>query len=71
MLDLGLWALRVVIATLVLLLVSLLLTFVWDVVMTLFHGPRLDFTTVAVIAAIISVGNWGFSLLSRRAPATT
>jgi hypothetical protein len=60
------WALRVVIATFVLLLLAILLWFVWDALMGVFHGPSLSYVDVAVIAAIISVGNWGFSLLQRR-----
>ncbi len=69
--DLGIGALRAVIATFVLLLVSILLWFVWNVVIGLFHGPTLSFIDVAVVAAIVSVGNWNFSLLQRRAPTAT
>ena len=64
------WALRVVIATFVLLLLSILLWFVWDALMGVFHGPQVGFIDVAVIAAIISVGTWNFTLLQRRATAS-
>ncbi len=64
------WALRVVLATFILLLLSILLWFVWNALMGVFHGPTLSYTDVAIIAAIVSVGNWGFSLLSRRATTT-
>jgi len=57
------WALRVVLATFILLLLAILLWFVWNALMGVFHGPSLSFSEVAVIAAIVSVGNWGFSLL--------
>ena len=65
------WALRVVIATFILLLLSILLWFVWNALMGVFHGPVLSYSEVAVIAAIVSVGNWGFTLLRGRAAATT
>ncbi len=65
------WALHVVLATFVLLLLAILLWFVWNVIIGLFHGPQVSFIDVAVVAAIVSVGNWGFSLLQRRAPTAT
>ena len=63
------WSLKVIIASFVLLLWSLLLWFVFDTVMRLFHGPELSFVNIAFLAflAAIAVGNWGFSLL-RTAP---
>lgn len=63
------WALRVVVASFILLLWSLLLWFIWDTLMRLFHGPILSFETIAVLAflAAIAVGNWAFSLLPIRA----
>ena len=63
------WALRVVIATFVLLLLAILLWFIFDALMSVFHGPHVDYVSIAVIAAIVSVGNWGFRLLSRPAAA--
>lgn len=59
------WSLKVVVASFFLLLLSLLLWFVFDAVMRLFHGPELSFVNVAFLAflAAIAVGNWGFSLL--------
>ncbi len=61
------WALRVVLATFVLLLLAILLWFVFDALMGVFHGPQISYGEVAVVAAIVSVGNWGFSLLRRTA----
>lgn len=63
------WSLRVVVASFILLLWSLLLWFVFDALMRLFHGPILSFEAIAVLAflAAIAVGNWAFSLLPRRA----
>lgn len=62
------WALKVVIASFVLLLLSLLLWFVFDAVMRLFHGPELSFVNIAFLAflAAIAVGNWGFTFLHAR-----
>lgn len=59
------WALKVIIASFVLLLLSLLLWFVWGAVMRLFHGPELSFVNIAFLAflAAIAVGNWGFTFL--------
>lgn len=63
------WALKVVVASFVLLLLSLLLWFVFDVVMRLCHGPELSFVNIAFLAfiAAVAVGNWGFSFLRTRA----
>jgi hypothetical protein len=41
------WALKVIVASFVLLLLSLLLWFVFDTVMHLFHGPELSFVNIA------------------------
>lgn len=62
------WALKVIIASFVLLLLSLLLWFVFDAVMRLFHGPELSFVNIAFLAflAAIAVGNWGFTFLQGR-----
>lgn len=59
------WALRVIIASFVLLLLSLLLWFVFDAVMRLFHGPELGFVNIAFLAflAAVAVGSWGFRFL--------
>jgi hypothetical protein len=66
------WALRVIVASFVLLLLSLLLWFIWGAVMTLFHGPELSFVNIALLAflAAIAVGNWGFTFLRARAATT-
>jgi hypothetical protein len=66
------WALKVVVASFVLLILSLLLWFVFDAVMRLFHGPELSFVNIAFLAflAAIAVGNWGFSFLRTRAATT-
>ncbi len=66
------WAFKVVVASFVLLLLSLLLWFVFDAVMRLFRGPELSFVNIAFLAflAAIAVGNWGFSFL-RAHPVTT
>ena len=62
------WALKVIIASFVLLLLSLLVWFVVDAVMRLFHGPELSFVNIAFLAflAAIAVGNWGFTFLHTR-----
>ncbi len=62
------WALHVIVASFVLLLLSLLLWFVFNAVMTLFHGPQLSFINVAFLAflAAIAVGGWGISFLRAR-----
>ena len=67
------WALKVVIASFVLLLLSLLLWFVFDAVMRLFHGPELSFVNIAFLAflAAIAVGNWGFTFLQGRVTTTS
>ena len=66
------WAFHVVIATAILLLLSWLLWVVFNWLMGIAHGPELTYFEVAVIVAIvaIAVGNWGFSLLKRQAPAS-
>ncbi len=67
------WALRVVVAAFALLLLSLLLWFVFDALMRLFHGPELDYSsiTLLVFLAAIAVGSWGVSFLARHEAATT
>jgi hypothetical protein len=62
------WALKVVVATFFLLLLSLLLWFVWNALMNLFHGPELGFESVALFAFVgaVAVGSWSFSLLHSR-----
>lgn len=59
------WALRVIIASFVLLLLSLLLWFLFNAVMRLFGGPQLSFVNIAFLAflAAIAVSNWGFRFL--------
>ena len=66
------WALKVVVAAFVLLLLSLLLWFVFDALMRLFHGPELSFMDIALLAflAAIAVGGWGFSFLRERTVTT-
>jgi hypothetical protein len=66
------WSLKVVIASFFLLLLSLLLWFVWNTVMKVFHGPELSFIDVAFLAflAAIAVGSWGFSFLQTRVVTT-
>ncbi len=66
------WALKVVLASFVLLLLSLLLWFIWGAVMRLFNGPELSFVNIAFLAflAAIAVGNWGVSFLRTRAATT-
>jgi len=66
------WALKVVVAAFVLLLLSLLLWFVFDAVMRLFKGPELDFFSVALLAfvAAVAIGNWGISFLHTRTAPT-
>jgi hypothetical protein len=66
------WALRVIVASFVLLILSLLLWFVFNAVMTLFHGPELSFINIAFLAflAAVAVGNWGFSFWRTRAVTT-
>ncbi len=68
MINLLEWALRVVAAAFALLLLSLLLWFVFDVLMRLFHGPELDYSSIALLAflAAIAVDGWGVSFLARR-----
>jgi hypothetical protein len=65
------WALKVVVASFVLLLLSLLLWFVFNAVMQLFHGPELSFINIAFLAflAAVAVGNWGFSFLRTKGAA--
>jgi tryptophan-rich sensory protein len=66
------WALKCVIATFFLLLLSLLLWFVWNTVMSVMHGPELGFINIAFLAflAAIAVGSWGFSFLPARVART-
>jgi hypothetical protein len=61
----------VVIASFFLLLLSLLLWFVWNTVMSVMHGPELSYINIAFLAflAAIAVGSWGFSFLPARAAA--
>ncbi len=63
------WALRVVVAAFILLLLSLLLWFIWGALMRVFSGPQLPFVEVAIIAAVVSVsiGSWGVTLLRKQA----
>lgn len=65
------WGLRVVIASFFLLIWALLLWFVFDALMRLFHGPVLDYATIAVLAflAAIAVGSWSFNILPGRGTA--
>ena len=66
------WAVKVVIAAFILLLLSLLLWFIWGVVMRLFHGPELDFFNIALLAflAAIAAGSWGITFLRERTVTT-
>ncbi len=63
------WAFRVVVAAFILLLLSLLLWFVFNAFMKVFHGPELSFFDIALLAflAAIAAGNWGFTFLQARA----
>jgi hypothetical protein len=67
------WALRVVVASFMLLLLSILLFFVFNWVMDVTHGPQLSFFNVALLAFIasVSVGTWGISFLRARAVTRT
>ena len=66
------WALYVALKTFVLLIIAILSWLLFNVVMRVFGGPELTYVEAAVIVAIvaIAVGNWGFSLLKRQAPAS-
>jgi hypothetical protein len=67
------WAARTVVAAFVLLLLSLLLWFIWNVFMRLFHGTELGFFDIALLAflAAIAVGSWGVSFLPQPRARTT
>jgi hypothetical protein len=55
------WALKVVIASFILMLLAILLWFVFNAVMSVFHGPQLGFYDIALLAfiAAVAVNGWG------------
>jgi len=68
--DLFVQALRTVVVTAVLLLVSWLFYVVFNWLMGLAHGPHLGYFEMALIVAIVSLGGiWNFTLTRGRSAA--
>lgn len=66
------WAFNVVVATFVLLLLSILLWFVFNKIETLLSWPTLSYFQVALIAAVVAISAGGWTLFTfRRTTSTT
>ena len=63
------WALNVVLATIFLLLFAIVLWFLWNAVMGVFHGPHLDYGIVAILVAIVAVGVDNYRMAHRQVQA--
>jgi len=59
------WSLRIMLATAILLLLAWLLWFLFDGLMSILRGPQISYLDTAFLAAIVSVGSWGVSLIHR------